>query len=345
MTNSTSKKTILRVLDGEKISPPPIWLMRQAGRYLPEYKQTRAEAGSFLDLCYNPELASEVTLQPIRRFGFDGSILFSDILVIPDALGQPLWFVEGEGPRLEPITEKTFADLDLNRLHTHLKPVYETVVRVKEELPEETTFLGFCGAPWTVATYMVAGKGTTDQGPARRLAGSNPALFGQLIDLLVEASSQYLIKQFNSGVDAVQVFDTWAGVLSPDDFDKWCVQPVKKIIQAVRQEVPDARFIGFPKGAGTKLMHFCTQTNVNAVGLDWTIDIPSTLAQLPKGIASQGNLDPVKLVTGGEGLDQAIDKVLEGFKDHPHIFNLGHGITPDVPLSHVERLINRVRSS
>lgn len=341
--DSPSEKPLLRVLKGEALSPPPVWLMRQAGRYLPEYRKTRKEAGSFLDLCYNPPLAAEVTLQPIRRYGFDGAILFSDILVIPDALGQPLWFVEGEGPRLEPLDKDLFEKLNAGRVHGHLEPVYETVRRVKAELPASTAFLGFCGAPWTVATYMVAGKGTTDQGPARRLAASDPVFFGELIDLLVEVSSAYLIRQLKEGVDAVQIFDTWAGILGPDDFMRWCVKPVRKMVELIRKEVPDALIIGFPKGAGARSGMFCQETGVNAIGLDWTVDPQAVLAGLPDTVAVQGNLDPVRLVSGGKGLDEAIDGVLKAFAGRPHIFNLGHGITPDVPVENVERLIRRIR--
>jgi uroporphyrinogen decarboxylase len=336
---------VLDVLANRIPARPPIWLMRQAGRYLPEYREVRAKAGSFLDLCFNPELATKVTLQPIRRFGFDAAILFSDILVIPHALGQRLTFEAGEGPRLSPaITEAAM----LNKLASAidmdaLAPVFETIRRVRVELPTGVALLGFCGAPWTVATYMVAGCGTTDQAPARLFAYRDPEGFGKLIDTLAEASIDYLAEQFHAGVDAVQLFDTWAGVLGPAEFDRWCTKPAARIVSGLRQRIPGARIIGFPRGAGTSLVSFVENVPVDAVGLDWMIDRAFARTQIQARRPVQGNLDPLALLAGGASLDREIDAVLASFSDRPFIFNLGHGILPETPLAHVERMVDRVR--
>jgi uroporphyrinogen decarboxylase len=340
------KKPVTDVLDGQRSMVPPVWLMRQAGRYLPEYRAVRARAGSFLDLCFTPELAAEVTLQPIRRFRFDAAILFSDILVVPHALGQRVSFAEGEGPRLDAIVDAG----GLGRLRESLDqemlaPVYETVARVKRELPADVALLGFCGAPWTVATYMVAGRGTQDQAPARLFAYRDPAGFERLIALLIEASTAYLSRQFAAGVDAVQIFDTWAGVLSAEQFDRWCIAPVQQIIAGVRQQVPGARIIGFPRGAGASLARYVEQVAVNAVGLDWAIDPAFARDHIQSRIPVQGNLDPLVLLAGGAALERAVDNVLEAFGARPFIFNLGHGILPETPVEHVERMIRRVRGS
>jgi uroporphyrinogen decarboxylase len=320
--------------------------MRQAGRYLPEYRQVRQKAGSFLDLCFNPELAAEVTLQPVRRFGFDAAILFSDILVVPHALGQHVAFEAGEGPRLEPIAEP----LVLRRLreridHGTLRPIYETIERVKQELPQEVTLLGFCGAPWTVATYMIAGCGTPDQFPARLFAYRHPQAFAGLIDLLVQASAEYLIRQLDAGVDAVQIFDTWAGILPAGEFQQWCIEPSARIIAAVRERVPRAKVIGFPRGAGTELGSYLASVPVDAVGLDWMVELAFARDHVQKQRPVQGNLDPLALLVGGEALDRAVDTILEAFGQGPFIFNLGHGILPDTPIEHVERLVARVRGA
>jgi uroporphyrinogen decarboxylase len=338
------RKPILDVLDQGQIWPPPIWLMRQAGRYLPEYRAVRQKAGGFLDLVLNPELAAEVTLQPIERFGFDAAILFSDILVVPYALGQSLGFAEGEGPRLDPIPDgaavrRLASGLDQGKL----APIYETVALVKSRLPADKCLLGFCGAPWTVASYMVAGRGTPDQAPARLFAAKDPQGFATLIDILVQASTEYLIRQLKAGADAVQVFDTWAGVLAPADFERWCVEPTRQIVAKVRAEIPGAKIIGFPRGAGTLLSHYVGQVPVNAVSLDWTVDRKFARACTDGRAAIQGNLDPLALVAGGAALDQAVDAVLAGFKGVPFIFNLGHGIVPETPIAHVERMIERIR--
>ena len=339
-----SNRRLLNVLNGQQEKVPPIWLMRQAGRYLPEYKATRTEAGSFLDLCYNPKLATEVTLQPIRRFGFDAAILFSDILVVPDALGRSVRFVQGEGPKLDPISPSEIAKLDPQTVLSELGPVYETVSSIRSSLPDETTLLGFCGAPWTVATYMIAGHGTPDQAPARLFARREPEAFKALIDVLVEASVLYLIEQFKAGADAVQIFDSWAGVLDDVLFLSASQDPIARIVKGVRAEVPGAKIIGFPKGAGQRLPGFIEATGVNAVGLDWTVPLNWARDELQGKVALQGNLDPTLLMTGGRDLDEAIDRIMAAWSDGPFIFNLGHGITPQGNIDFVHQLVNRVRS-
>ena len=344
MVSASVNKSLLNVLNGQRQKIPPVWMMRQAGRYLPEYRATREKAGSILNLCFNPELAAEVTLQPIRRFGFDAAILFSDILVIPYALGRRLEFVTGEGPKLDPIEDPQTAqairkDVD----HGVLGPIYETIQRVKADLPPEVTFLGFCGAPWTVATYMIAGRGTPDQEPARMFAYRHPDAFNDLIQTLVKASSEYLIAQFKAGVDAVQIFDTWAGVLPPEEFARWCIAPVRQIILNVRDEIPNAKIIAFPRGAGSALERYVTELPIDAVGLDWMIDKTFTRERVQKLKPVQGNLDPMALIAGGRALDESIDAVMRAFSDGPFIFNLGHGITPQTPIAHVEQMLRRVR--
>jgi uroporphyrinogen decarboxylase len=345
MTPSRMASGVLDVLANKTPVQTPIWLMRQAGRYLPEYREVRIKAGSFLDLCFNPTLAAEVTLQPIRRFGFDAAILFSDILVVPYALGQSLTFEAGEGPRLAPaITSadgvNTLAtDVDMNLL----APVLETIERVRAELPDRVALLGFCGAPWTVATYMVAGFGTPDQAPARLFAYGDPDGFKRLIDLLIRASIDYLAAQFRAGVDAVQLFDTWAGILGPDEFDRWCTKPAGEIVAGLRQRIPDARIIGFPRGAGTCLPSYVDKVSFDAIGLDWMIDRKFACDEIQSRRPVQGNLDPMALLAGGPALDREIDAVLTAFSGRPFIFNLGHGILPETPIAHVERMVARVR--
>jgi uroporphyrinogen decarboxylase len=319
--------------------------MRQAGRYLPEYREIRQRTNGFLDLCFNPELAAEVTLQPIRRFGFDAAILFSDILVVPHALGQRVTFEDGEGPRLDAIAEPSaLSRLRLEVDQAKLGLVYETIGRVKDKLPREIALLGFCGAPWTVATYMIAGYGTPDQFPARQFAYQHADALMRLIDILVEASTDYLLRQFEAGVDAIQIFDTWAGVLPPDEFDRWCVEPCARIVAAVRKQRPDAKIIGFPRGAGTKLSRYVAAVPVDAVSLDWMIDRNFARNEIQTRRPIQGNLDPLALLIGGATLDRGIDAVLEAFAPGPFIFNLGHGVLPDTPIAHVERLVARVRA-
>jgi uroporphyrinogen decarboxylase len=337
-------KPLLRILAGEREAVPPIWLMRQAGRYLPEYRAMREKASGFLDLCFDPKRATEITLQPIRRFGFDAAILFSDILVVPHALGQRVSFEEGEGPRLDALKDPAALD-DLSREvdHLRLEPIYETITRVKQELPPAVALLGFCGAPWTLATYMIAGCGTVDQLPARLFAYEFPDAFGKLIDLLVEASAGYLIRQFAAGVDAVQIFDTWAGILPAGEFRKWCIEPCMRIVAAVREKVPQARIIGFPRGAGTELSRYLDAVSVDAVGIDWMVELAFARDHIQSRRPLQGNLDPLALRVGGKALDRSIDAILEAFSRGPFIFNLGHGVLPDTPIGHVERLIARVR--
>jgi uroporphyrinogen decarboxylase len=341
-----SIKPILRVLAGERLSVPPIWLMRQAGRYLPEYRAIREKAGDFLDLCFNAKLAAEVTLQPIRRFGFDAAILFSDILVVPYALGQRVTFETGEGPRLDAV-DTPGAQQGLRREidHAKLASIYETIGRVKQELPPEVALLGFCGAPWTVATYMIAGFGTPDQFPARIFAYRHPEAFGGLIDLLVEASAEYLIRQFEAGVDAVQIFDTWAGILPAAEFQRWCIEPSARIVMSVRQHVPGAKIIGFPRSAGTELSSYLAAVPVDAVGLDWMIEPSFARENVQSKRPVQGNLDPLALLVGGKTLDDGVDATLNAFMQGPFIFNLGHGVLPDTPIEHVEQLIKQVRGA
>jgi uroporphyrinogen decarboxylase len=337
----------LRVIEGEKFEIPPIWMMRQAGRYLPEYREVRAKAGGFVDLCLNPELASEVTLQPIRRFGFDAAIIFSDILIVPYALGAKLWFEEGEGPRLEPVhDQKSFDRLSESLDRKITERVYEALALTKAALPSETGLIGFCGAPWTVATYLVAGRGTEDQAPAKELAANNPELFQRIIDGLVDASAKHLIGQIRAGADVVQIFDTWAGALRGEAFERWCVKPVARIAALVREEIPDARIIVFPKGTSVEnVERVAAEAKANVIGLDWNLDRDSAAVKFGDKFVTQGNLDPSVLVAGGKALDQAVDNVLAAFRGRRHIFNLGHGIWKETPIAHVEQMIARVRKS
>jgi len=337
-------KSLLRVLNGERLAVPPVWLMRQAGRYLPEYRAVREKAGGFLDLCFTPELAAEVTLQPVRRFGFDAAILFSDILVVPLALGRKVWFVEGEGPRLlPPENGKALMALRPEVDEQTLAPIYETVRRVKEALPRETTLIGFCGAPWTVATYMIAGRGTPDQAPAKEMATREPEAFQHLIDCLVEASAGYLSKQLEAGAEVVQIFDTWAGSLPPNDFERWSVQPTKRLVAKLREKHPDAKVIGFPRGAGKSIPRYVEETGVTAVSLESEIDRDYARNEIQSHVAVQGNVDPLILVEGGAALDREVGDVLDKLGRGPLIFNLGHGILPQTPIAHVERMLKRVR--
>ena len=318
--------------------------MRQAGRYLPEYRELREQAGSFLKLCFTPELACEITLQPIRRFHFDAAILFSDILVIPHALGQSVRFEAGEGPRLDPIaSEKAIDALPKAADQNVLAPIYQTVKQVRSKLDDKTAFIGFCGAPWTVATYMIAGQGTSDQAPARIFAYEHPKAFEKLIDRLVENSVEYLARQLEAGVDLVQLFDTWAGVLPPDEFARWCIEPTARIVNELRRRVPNARVIGFPRGAGQLLGDYVDRVPVNAVSVDWTADRKFVRERVQSKVAVQGNLDPLALLAGGDALDRSIDAIMKDFGDGRFIFNLGHGILPPTPIAHVERMLKRVR--
>ncbi|GAA2838856.1 uroporphyrinogen decarboxylase [Aminobacter aminovorans] len=338
------KRALLQVLKGESLEVPPLWMMRQAGRYLPEYRESRKKAGSFLDLCYNPDFAVEVTLQPIRRFDFDASILFSDILVVPHALGRDLRFEEGRGPLMTPIAADEVAALDGEKFHVNLEPVYETVRRLRRELPEKTTLIGFCGAPWTVATYMIAGHGTPDQAPARLFAYREPEAMARLLQILADHSAAYLIRQIEAGADVVQIFDSWSGVLDEATFEACCVKPVTEIVRKVRAVYPDVPIIGFPKGAGAQLDSYRQRTGVTGLGLDWTVPL-SQAQRLQAGGAVQGNLDPLRLVVGGKALEEGVDAILKALVAGPLIFNLGHGITPETPVAHVEAMVRQVRKA
>lgn len=337
-------KPLLQTVKGKRQDRLPIWIMRQAGRYLPEYRELRARAGSFLDLCYTPELAAEVTLQPLRRFDLDAAILFSDILVIPDALGQTVRFEVGEGPQLEPITAMTLDRLDPETALEKLSPIIETVRQVRAGLSPDKTLIGFCGSPWTVATYMIGGRGSSDQAAARVFALTQPVAFARLIDILVDTSVEYLCAQFRAGADVVQLFESWAMNLDEVAFDKWVIEPNRRIVEALRREIPDAPVIGFPRGAAGNLPAYAARTQVNLLGLDY--GTPLSFAQnLPVGLGVQGNLDPLRLLAGGEQMDSRIREIVAAFRDRPHIFNLGHGIVPETPIAHVERLIEVARGA
>jgi len=339
-----SDRLVVEVLKGAEVFPPPVWLMRQAGRYLPEYREVRRKAGSFLDLCYDPSLAVEVTLQPIRRFGFDAAILFSDILVVPHALGRDLRFEEGSGPLMTPIFPDEIGTIDRSRFHSHLSPVYETVGRLRRELPAATTLIGFCGAPWTVATYMIAGRGSSDQSAARLFAYRWPAAMERLLALLADVSAEYLIRQIEAGADAVQIFDSWAGVLDDESFGRFCLGPIAAIVGRVRAAHPDVPVIAFPKGAGSRYDGFRQASGVAAVGLDWTVPLKQARRLQTEG-PIQGNLDPQRLVAGGSALSEGVDAILAELGGGPLVFNLGHGITPETPIGHVEAMLDRVRSA
>ncbi|MFO7853649.1 MAG: uroporphyrinogen decarboxylase [Paracoccaceae bacterium] len=338
-------KTILRALAGETLPVPPIWMMRQAGRYLPEYRATRAKAGDFLSLCYTPDLAAEVTLQPIRRYGFDAAILFADILLLPQALGADLWFVTGEGPRLSTMTtEAEFEALKpAEAVHETLNPIYETVRILSRELPAETTLIGFAGAPWTVATYMIAGRGTPDQGPAPRLKDENPALFDRLMALLEAGTVEYLSKQVEAGAECVKVFDSWAGSLTGADFERYAVEPCRRITAALKARHPGLPVIGFPRGAGAAYEGFGKVTGVDCVALDDGVTPEWAAEHVQKDGCVQGNLASSHMVTGGEALVEETRRIVRAFSGGPHLFNLGHGITPDADPENVQRMIDAVR--
>ena len=346
MTTDTSRdKRMLRALAGETLDRPPFWFMRQAGRYLPEYRATRAEAGDFLSLCYNPELAVEVTLQPIRRYGMDAAILFSDILVIPDALGQPLAYKEGEGPLLEPVRKvEDLARLETGRIVEHLQPVFETIKGLRRALPPEVTLIGFAGAPWTVATYMIEGSGSKDFANAKNWAFTDEAGFAQLMEILVEATTEYLLAQIEAGAEVIQIFDTWAGALSETEFRKWCIAPVAKIVKSLRVKHPDIPVIGFPRGAGAGYMSFAADTGVNAVSLDTSVPLEWARDNVQTSCAVQGNLDPLLVVAGGEAMRREATRILETLGQGPHIFNLGHGFVPQTPPEHVAELSDLIRN-
>ncbi|QPH52746.1 uroporphyrinogen decarboxylase [Pontivivens ytuae] len=338
-------KLLLRALRGETLPVPPVWMMRQAGRYLPEYRATRAQAGSFLDLCYTPELAAEVTLQPIRKYGFDAAILFADILLVPQALGADLTFVQGEGPRLSTIASA--ADLaklgPVDEIDATLSPVYETVRILRRELPEEVPLIGFAGAPWTVATYMIAGQGTPDQAPARRLMYGDPQTFEALLDKITQATAHYLIRQIDAGAEVVKIFDSWAGALPGTVFARYAVEPIKTILAAIREKHPDVPVIGFPRGAGGNYAPFAEATGVQGLALDTSVDPAWAAKALQPHVCVQGNMDPLLLVEGGEALTRTARQIRDALSGGPHIFNLGHGITPDADPDNVHRMLEAVR--
>jgi uroporphyrinogen decarboxylase len=338
-------KTILRALAGEALPTPPIWMMRQAGRYLPEYRATRAEAGDFLSLCYNSELAAEVTLQPIRRYGFDAAILFADILLLPQALGVDLWFVTGEGPRMGTVTtDDAFAALGRGAMiHDTLGPVYETVRILRRELPAETTLIGFAGAPWTVATYMIAGQGTKDQGPAHALKAENPALFDKIIERLTEATIDYLSEQVKAGAEVVKIFDSWAGSLKGADFDRYATEPARIITAEMKSRFPGLPVIAFPRQAGDKYIGFHAATGADCVALDDSVTPEWAAEHVQPGGCVQGNLASSHMVTGGDALVSETKRIVKAFSNGPHIFNLGHGITPDADPENVQLMIDTVR--
>ena len=344
-TKAQAEKPLLSVIRGKRCNPPPVWMMRQAGRYLPEYRELRAKKGGFLDLVYDSDAAAEITLQPLRRFPqLDAAILFSDILIVPFAIGQNLSFVAGEGPRLTP----TLLDSALEKLTAYparLDPIYETVRKVKAELDPAKTLIGFAGSPWTVATYMVAGQGSREQAEARRLAYADPARFAAIIARIEDVTLEYLLGQIEAGAEALQLFDSWAGSLSPAQFEQWVIAPTARLVAGVRAKHPDVPVIGFPKGAGGKLRAYAAETRVSVVGLDETVDPKWAAKALPEGFPVQGNLDPLALIAGGQELRAAAQRILDAFAGRPHIFNLGHGILPDTPIAHVEQLLALVKGT
>ena len=343
---ATPNKTILRALAGETLPTPPIWMMRQAGRYLPEYKATRAQAGDFLSLCYNPELAAEVTLQPIRRYGFDAAILFADILLVPQALGADLWFVTGEGPRLSTIADAAgvAALKPVDAVHDTLNPVYETVRILRRELPSETTLIGFAGAPWTVATYMIAGRGTPDQGPAHAMREAEPGAFDALIERITLATIEYLSAQIDAGAEVVKIFDSWAGSLKGEAFDRYATEPARRITEALKSRHPGIPVIAFPREAGDKYIGFHAATGADCVALDNSVAPEWAAEHVQVDGCVQGNLASRHMVTGGQPLVEDTLRICQAFSNGPHIFNLGHGITPDADPENVALMIDTVRS-
>lgn len=344
-SNDDFTPNLIKVLKGEVVSPPPMWLMRQAGRYLPEYREVRAKAASFLDLCYRPDMATEVTLQPIRHFGFDAAILFADILVVPDALGQRVQFEEGHGPRLDAGSPgELLKRLNPAGAEGKLCSIYETVAQIRAALPRETALIGFCGAPWTVATYMIAGHGTPDQAPARMAAYHDPENFARLIDLLADVSTEYLSGQIAAGAQTVQIFDSWAGVLPDAEFQRWVIEPTVKMVARLKERHPETPVIGFPRGAGMLMERFLRETGVDGVGCDTSVPLEAMQQTLSRHAAVQGNLDPLLLVAGGHLLESRIGEIMAALQGQRHIFNLGHGILPHTPIEHVEKMVKLVRS-
>ncbi|MHA6287900.1 uroporphyrinogen decarboxylase [Maricaulis sp. CAU 1757] len=342
--SDTETKPLLAVLGGEALSPPPVWLMRQAGRYLDEYRAVRSQAANFIEFCFTPDLAAEVTLQPIRRFGFDGAIMFADILLIPIALGRKVWFVPGEGPKLDPFDVRKHEELDLSKVEDVLAPIGETLRRVKPELPDQTTLIGFAGSPWTVATYMIEGGGSKDRFSARVAAWQEPEAFDAMMDKIADATARYLVMQAEAGAEVLKLFDSWAEGLPEPLFERVIIRPTKRIVDAVRAAGVDLPIIGFPRGAGTMYPRYARETGITAIAVDTSVDPAWAREHLPAGMPVQGHLDPAALRAGGKALDSEVDRLLEAWAGHPHIFNLGHGITPDVPVAHVHQLLDRIRS-
>ena len=342
---ASTAKPLLRALRGETLARPPFWLMRQAGRYLPEYQAIRAEAKDFLALCYTPSLAAEITLQPVRRFHMDAAILFADILLVPDALGQHVAFIEGEGPVLEPInSEAAVARLDAERLEEHLAPVLETVRRLRTQLDDTTTLIGFAGAPWTVATYMVDGRGGTGAAAARRWACAAPESFATLIDLLIASTARYLSAQVAAGAEAVQIFDTWAGLLPEQEFARWCTDATARIVRRLRVDHPDVPVISYLRGVSAGLPTFAAETGVDAISIDSSVPLAWAAESLQPKVTVQGNLDPVAVVVGGEAMRRQAARILDMLGRGPFVFNLGHGVLPETPPDHVGELAELVRS-
>ncbi len=338
-------KPLLRVLNGERIDPVPVWMMRQAGRHLPEYRETRAKARDFLDFCYTPALAAEATLQPVRRYGMDGAILFADILLILDAMGRNVRFLEGEGPRVDPATKASdLAGVAMDKLLAKLAPVGETVERVKAALDPAVTLIGFAGSPWTVGVYAIEGRGGTDKADSRKFGYEHPEELDGMLDQLVEASAHYLKMQADAGADALMLFESWAEGLPQDAFERWVIRPTAKLVQRLRSLGVKQPILGFPRGAGTLVLDYAERTGVNAVGLDTAVPLKRIDAMLPKGMPVQGNLDPMRLVAGGAGLETRVREIVAELKGRPHIFNLGHGVTPEVPISNVETVLRTLRS-
>lgn len=344
MAEHETKKPILRVLAGEIITPQPVWLMRQAGRYLSEYRQLRAKAGDFMTLCFTPELAAEVTLQPIKRFGFDGAILFSDILVIPHALGQKLWFEEGEGPKLSPLNADELSTLKIKAIRSSLAPVFETIAKVKSKLPPTIAMLGFAGAPWTVANYMIAGGSSDESMHIRKFAYAHPQALTTLIDILVEATTEYLIAQVEAGAEALQIFESWAGTIPATQVHAFSIEPIQRMIAGVRKKAPSVPIIVFPRGAGANYIDYGKETGATAISVDFQTPLKALKAQLGAKTILQGNLDPLALIAGGSHLQNAVSIILDTTKDTPHIFNLGHGIRPETPPEHVDQLLGHIRN-
>lgn len=339
----TTGKPIIDVLQGMATGPKPVWLMRQAGRYLPEYRELRAKAPDFLTLCLTPALAAEITLQPIRRFGFDAAILFADILLIPHALGQKVWFAEGEGPKLTPLDASLLKQLQPQDVRKLLAPVFETVTRVKQELPKATTLIGFAGAPWTVATYMIAGGSSDDSTPARLFALNHAAQFASLLNVLIEATADYLIAQVEAGAEVLQLFESWAGSIPADSVEDFSIAPLRQIIRLVRKRFPSVPIIVFPRAAGTNYARYAAETEATAISLDAQTSLPWARSAFKAGTILQGNLDPIALIAGGAGLKRAAERILADTQGKPHIFNLGHGIRPETPIAHVEQLLRLIR--